>query len=294
MAAGLNGVEIMVKIDRIIEEIDRLTPVSNIGERMMQIASDPSGTLADVVDLVRYDQAMTANLLKICNSAYLGLTRKVTSVSQAVTYLGINKVASLVMMGSSADNFREANAGYDLRKGELWRYSVSSALIAQDIAERVGLSHGALVFTSALLKDIGKVILNRFVGNTLEEINRMVEKESLTFIEAEKRIIGIDHAELGARVAEKWNFGPDMVHIIRHHHVPGRAREDLCLAVVYLSDCICMMMGNGVGADGLAYRYDQDVVDRLNISDIDLQKIMAGFRERLRAVEELVSLSGGS
>jgi len=84
------------------------------------------------------------------------------------------------------------------------------------------------------------------------------------------------------------------VDIIRCHHEPERAGADYsAAAVVYLADCLCMMLGYGVGADGLAYRYHQEVVDRLTLTDIDLQKIMAGFRERLRAVEELVSFSEG-
>jgi len=169
------------------------------------------------------------------------------SVQQAVTYLGIERVASLVVMESIADNFKEAQGGYDLDEGELWRYSVSSALIAQDLAEKRHSKNISLIFTSALLKDVGKVILNTYVKDSFADLQKMVQNEGLTFIEAEKEIIGIDHAELGARVAERWNFSSDMVNIIRNHHHPDKApSNDLSIPIVYLADSICMMIGIGV------------------------------------------------
>jgi putative nucleotidyltransferase with HDIG domain len=284
----------MKKIDRIIEEIDRLKPVSHIGEKIMEITSNPDSSLSDIVDIVKYDQGMTANLLKTCNSPYFGLAREIASIKQAVAYLGIDKVASLVIMGNSTNNFKEAQAGYDLNEGELWRYSVSSALISQDLAEKRHLNNISLIFTSALVKDIGKVILNTYVKDSFEAINMAVQNKGLTFIDAEKEVIGIDHAELGARVAENWNFSPAMVNIIRNHHYPeNTSDEDLSIPIVYLADCICMMMGTGVGSDGLAYRYYQDAVDRLNFSDIDLQKTMVSFTEKFEDIEELISSSGG-
>ena len=284
----------MNKIDRIINEIERLKPVSHIGEKIAEITSDPDSSLSDLVDIVKYDQGMTANLLKTCNSPYFGLAREIVSIKQAVAYLGIDKVASLAIMGNSADNFRDAQAGYDLNEGELWRYSVSSALISQDLAEKRQLNNISLIFTSALVKDIGKVMLNTYVKDSFESINMAVQNKGLTFIDAEKEVIGIDHAELGARVAEHWNFSPDMVNIIRNHHHPENALdEDLSIPIVYLADCICMMMGRGVGSDGLAYRYYQNAVDRLNFSDIDLQKTMVSFTEKFEDIEELISLSGG-
>ena len=284
----------MGKIERIIEEINELRPVSEIGNRVIEITSNPNSSLAELLDVIKYDQGMTANLLRICNSAYFGLKNKIVSIKQAVAYLGLNKVASLVVLGHSADNFKKAQVGYDLNEGELWRYSVSSALIAEDLAETKRLENISLIFTSALLKDIGKVILSAYVKDSFEDINKAVQDRGLTFVDAEKEVIGIDHAELGARVAEKWNFNPAMVDIIRNHHDPDKAPpDDISIPIVYLADSICMMIGIGVGSDGLAYRYHQDIVDRLNFSDIDLQKTIASFWGRIKAVEELISLSKG-
>ena len=282
-------------VDKIIADVETLKPVSHIGQKAMELVSNPEASVDDIVDVIKYDQGITANLLKTCNSTFFGLQKEITSVKQAVAYLGIEKVACLVMMGNYSGNFNEDHSGYGLEEGELWRYSVASALIAQSLAEKKNLDNISGLFTSALLKDIGKVVLNAYVEDAYEEIKAKVYNDGHTFIEAEKAIFGIDHAELGAKVAEKWNFSSDMVEIIRNHHNPERsASSGLHLPIIYLADSICMMIGVGVGADGLAYRYQQEIVDKLKFTDVDIQKTIADFWENLRTIEELVHLSGGN
>jgi putative nucleotidyltransferase with HDIG domain len=279
-------------LERIIEEIDLLEPVTPAAQRILEIVGDPKSSVSDLVEVIQYDQAVTANLLRICNSPYFGLRQEINSVKQAAAYLGMDKVACLVMIGNASDHLRKAQEGYDLHEGELWRYSVASALISQELAERYAAKQVSLLFTAALLKDIGKVILSRYVKDLYGEIIREVREKNLSFLEAERKILGIDHAELGGRVAAKWRFSQAMVDIIQNHHNPDRAGpDDFSIPIVYMSDCICMMMGIGLGSDGLAYRYYPKVADRLRFSDADLQRTMIRFREKLKTVEELVNLS---
>jgi len=282
-------------IDKIIQKIDSLIPVSATGSKVMEIISNPNSSLSEIVDIVKYDQVMTANLLRICNSAYFGLRTKVVSIRQAVAYLGMNNLAGAVIMENFSKNFTASQQGYDLSEGELWKYSVSSALIAKSLAEKQRLNNIPCLFTSALLKDIGKIILSTHIKEAFQNIVLSVEKDGLSFLEAEKKIIGIDHAELGARVAEHWRFSPEMVFIIRNHHDPLRIliEDDLSIPIIYLADTICMMVGIGGGADGLAYRYYQEVMTRLNFTDIDLQQTIADFWEKIKAVEDLINMSGG-
>lgn len=279
-------------LDLLLKQIDRLKPFSQIEHKVLQIAGNEDSSMKDLVEVIQYDPATTANLLRMCNSSYFALSRKITSVQQAVTYLGTDKVAWMVMTGSSSQMLGKAQPGYDLSDGELWRYSVASALIAQDIAEKCRFNNSAFVFTSALLKDLGKIILNDYVKEAAQEIMSGVRERGMTFLEAEKEVLGVDHAEIGARIGEKWGFSPLMVQVIRNHHIPKvGSSEDLSLPIVYLSDSICMMMGIGGGLDGLAYRYHQDVVDRLHFSDMDLQETIANFQEKFRSVEEWIHLS---
>jgi putative nucleotidyltransferase with HDIG domain len=282
-------------LDIIIRKIDSLSPVSVTGSKVLEIISSPESSLGEIVDVIKYDQGLTANLLRLCNSAYFGLREKVESIKQAVAYLGLNKVAGVVMMASLSKNLTSSQKGYDLNEGELWKYAVSSALIVQSLAEKRNFGNVPCLFTSALLKDIGKVILSNHIRDAFQQIIVKVQKEGLTFLEAEKEVLGIDHAELGAMVAEKWRFSPEMVFIIRNHHDPMKILigDDLSIPIIYLADTVCMMVGIGGGADGLAYRYYQEVMDRLDFTELDLQKTIADFWEKNKSVEEMINISGG-
>jgi putative nucleotidyltransferase with HDIG domain len=280
----------MTDISSIIKEIAKLKPIPRIVNRILAIQKDPDSTMEDLTKLISHDAVTTANLLKTANSAYYARPKPFESVRQAVVYLGMDEVVDLVLLSNSAGNLKRAHKGYALEAGELWRNSVSSALISRELSQRLNLANTHLIFTSALLKDIGKVLLEQYVGACAEDIQALVEQGKLSFTEAEKRVIGIDHAELGAITAKIWRFSPEMVDIIRHHHQPGKASKAKQEAVVvHLGDAICMMMGIGAGADGLAYRFDQQLIRKAGLSDKDLQEIIVGFSEKIEEIENLTA-----
>jgi putative nucleotidyltransferase with HDIG domain len=290
-SVGQGGNKDMSSINSIIKKIERLTPIPQVASKVMSIAEDPKSSMSDLSKIIVYDTAVTANLLKVVNSAYFGLPEKVDSVHQAIVYLGMSQVVDLVLLSASGKNLQTAQEGYDLKAGELWKYSVSSALIAREIAEKKGVKDTHLIFTAALLKDIGKVILNQYVKDSFEKINALVTKQNFTFREAEKEVIGIDHAELGGMVAENWKFSPKMVEIIRHHHRPQEtSMSEFESAIVYMADTICMMMGIGVGSDGLAYRFHREVVESLELTETEFQKMVAGFVEKIGEIEAMINV----
>jgi putative nucleotidyltransferase with HDIG domain len=281
----------MSNINSIIKKIDHLTPIPQVASKVMSIAEDPESSMSDLSNVIIYDTAVTANLLKVVNSAYFGLPEKVDSIHQAIVYLGMAQVVDLVLLSASGENLQTAQDGYDLEAGELWKYSVSSALIARALAEKKGIQETHLIFTAALLKDIGKVVLNQYVKNSFDKIKLLVTEKNFTFREAEKEVIGIDHAELGGMVAESWKFSPKMVEIIRHHHRPQESSiSEIESAIVYMADTICMMMGIGVGSDGLAYRFHPKVVESLGLSERDFQKIIAEFIERIKQLGTMIDI----
>ena len=147
------------------------------------------------------------------------------------------------------------------------------------------------IFTAALLKDIGKLIMGRFVAFSYEKINILVNSKGYSFNEAEKEIIGMNHEELGAKVGERWRFGDKLISIIRNHHMTDEAcRNDPETALVYLADIVCMMIGYGTSLDGLAYRFYGEVLDRMNLTEKDLQNVIFDTGERRQKIEKLLNL----
>ena len=282
----------MTSLNGILEQIDLLAPIPAIASQIMTKSDDPDISLAEIADLIANDPALTANLLKICNSAYFSLPRKVESVKDAVAWVGLDQIVELVLTNSVSVSFNKGLEGYGLGEGELWRHAVTSAYIAKSLAQRYGASQNKhLIYTAALLKDIGKLILGRFVAFSFEKINILVHSQGYSFNDAEKNIIGMNHEELGAMVGQKWAFSEKLIYMIRHHHLTNEsARQDPETTLIYLADIICMMMGICTGTDGLSYRFYGDVLKRINLSEKDLQGIIAETSENQQKIEHLLKL----
>ncbi|MGB9437608.1 MAG: HDOD domain-containing protein [Desulfobacterales bacterium] len=282
----------MTSLNGILEQIDLLAPIPAIASQIITKSEDPDSSLSEIADLIANDPALTANLLKICNSAYFSLPRKVESVKDAVAWVGLDQIVELVLTNSVSANFNKGLEGYGLGEGELWRHAVTSAHIAKSLAQRYGASQNKhLIYTAALLKDIGKLILGRFVAFSFEKINIMVHSQGYSFNDAEKKIIGMNHEELGAMVGQKWSFSEKLIYMIRHHHLTNEsARQYPETTLIYLADIICMMMGICTVTDGLSYRFYGDVLKRINLSEKDLQGIIAETSENQQKIEHLLKL----
>ncbi len=280
----------MAAIQQLIGEIKNLKPVPAVVHQLLDIIDRPDTSMGDVARVIQYDPAITASVLRACNSAYFGLRQPAESIKDAVSLLGMEQIVELVLLKSGAGLLKGDQGGYGLHEGAMWRYSVSSAIIARQIAHKLSLGNRGSIFTAALLKDMGKVVLNRFIQDGFDQISSLVARENISFMEAEKRVIGVDHAELGGMIAKMWKFSPRMVTIIRNHHLGDVSMVgDKEIAVVYLADCICMMMGIGVGADGLAYRFNDRAMEELGIASEDISGIIAEFASQIQAVDELLN-----
>jgi putative nucleotidyltransferase with HDIG domain len=282
----------MENIDEMVARIETLAPIPPIATQILSLVEDHDACMSKIADLIRHDPSITANLLKICNSAYFGLVQKVESIQDALTLLGLDKVTELVLMNCLSNSLGGFQEGYMLGEGQLWRHAVTSAHVSVSLADRVGADcNKHLLFTAALLKDIGKLVLSRYVADTFEKINPLVESSGYSFNEAEKRVFGISHEDLGAMVAEKWSFSDRMIGIIRNHHLLRDVDSaDLETQIIHLSDLMCLMMGVGTGADGLAYRYYDKVLDHVGVTDDVVEDIMLETTSIQKQIDELISL----
>lgn len=278
----------MSSVEEIVDRVGSLPPLPDTVLKLMNVMADPHSTVDNIVDTIKYDQAVTGEMLRLCNSAYFGLSRKVTSLNDAMVYLGTVKVLHLVMSVHTNSMFAREQKGYGLEPGVLWRHSVAVALASTLVAQRLKLADTNLVFTAGLLHDIGKVVLNEYVADEFVEIIRHVTDDHMSFVEAEHQVLGFSHEEVGAMIAEKWKLPDAIVRCIRFHHEPAKLDPpDILVDTVYLADCLCLLLGIGLGEDGLCYRADPAVMERHELHERDLELIGAQMMTELRRIEEL-------
>lgn len=267
-----------MKLDAIIDDIDTLEPIPQITSQLIEIAQNPDSALKEAAILITHDVTLTANLLRTVNSAHFGLSRRIESVQEAVVLIGLNSILDVVLLQAASGRLKRAQAGYELAAGELWKHSAVSAILARKIAEKLKADNVNRIFTCALLKDIGKLVLNQYVSAAADEIQRLVCQDEYCFHDAEREVLGIDHAELGGRIAERWNFSADMAFVIRNHHLPDEQLLDhQGICIVYLADCVCSMMGIGAGLDGMSYRFSDHVLEQLDYGANGLDQLIMEY-----------------
>jgi putative nucleotidyltransferase with HDIG domain len=282
----------MATVDKILQKVKTLHPISSIIHKILALTEDPDCPMDELVKLVEYDPAATANLLRICNSVYLGLPVKVDSVQQAVSLLGFRKVFDIVMAQAFSANMISAQKGYKLEKGDLWQHSVATAMVARSLAEGRDLYALPAIYTAALLKDIGKVVLHEYVENQWEKIQNCLDTQGYSFIEAEKESLGMDHATLGGIIAREWNFSDHMVYMIENHHLGNpEARNDPATSTLYLADMVAMMVGTGTGVDRLAYHIYEDIFNDFFLARDELKALMHTYDGYLAGARRLLESS---
>jgi HD-like signal output (HDOD) protein len=276
-------------IDHLLSDIDELEPFPDIAHRVLSLSGRPESKMSEIAEVIKFDPMITANIIKMSNSAYFGLNRKVESLKDGVGILGLDRIINLVLMSCSSKNYQGVQPGYGLQEGFLWKKSASAAVIAGKIAVEKSPQTASRVFTAALLRDIGKVILGRYVANKLSKIKNLVEKNGYSFDEAEKKILGINQGELSTLIMKKWGFPGEIISIVRKSFNTGLGYEiPIESDIVYFSHNMCLMLGIGVGDDGLAYRFDENSMKRLGFSHQDLQVMMADFADSVNELESLI------
>lgn len=281
-------------IDQILQSIERLPPFPMVVQRAIQLIEDPKTSAQHLVNVLQFDPSITANVLKLCNSAYFGLRKKVFSLREAIVMVGFDPLMEIILSQESIQILKDPCKGYDLEQADLWKHSVACALLSRIISKRLNQKATLVHFTAALLHDIGKIILGQFFKDYFGQIKEIVRDRRLPFTEAEREVLGIDHAELGGKVAEHWKFPKPIVLAIQYHHTPAQAAEDCeTVELVSLCDVVAMITGIGGGADGLAYHGDGGVMKRNRLKEKDVESFIVQLGDRFQRVDEALQLKGG-
>jgi putative nucleotidyltransferase with HDIG domain len=277
-------------IDIILKSIDRIPAFPATTQKVAALLRNDDYAVADVANVIKYDQAIAANILKISNSAYFGARQKIKSIQDAVVYLGQQQLIRAVQTAGVSRYFSKGGKGYVAQSKDLWEHSVAVALMSQILSRKIQSREDPVLYTAALLHDVGKLILGEYVHESFEKIMYRVKQGKCSFLEAEEAILGINHADLGGRIATHWNFPADIRDAIAYHHRPDLLMEqDKKNAwLVYLSDQACLMMGIDGGIDALAHKGLEDVMQYFNLRMIDLEKSFISLVDELERAKDLI------
>jgi putative nucleotidyltransferase with HDIG domain len=277
--------------NKIGKSLNRLPAFPATVHKVTALINDPDSSLAELVDVIRLDQAITANILRMCNSAYFGLRHKVDNVHDAIMYLGRKNVVRAVLTAGCSRFFKDT-PGYEAEAKGLWEHAVGTALLSQILSKEILKRDDLQLFTAALLHDIGKIILGEFVSEKYREIKNTMSARSCSFLEAEEAILGVNHAGIGGVITTAWDFPQSIQQAIAFHH-----RPDLCPGaespmpwLIHLADQGCLMMGIGIGTDGLSYHALDEAMSRYGLTRKAFEDAVALLVQELNNARELVGI----
>lgn len=277
----------MVTLDELIRRVRDLPPLPDLVLKLLAMCRDSNVAPRDIVGVIELDPALTLKVLRLCNSPFYGVPHKVTTVHSAVVYLGADAIVNYLLAGCLASFYGSENRGYSLAAGEAWRHALGTAVCAQLVGERCDAPLAPLAFTCGLLHDVGKTVLDTAVAAEKPHILAEVEKNGLTFLEAERAVLGFDHAQAGAALANLWNLPEETVESIRWHHDPLRAPHHVRLVcLVHVGNILCERIGIGLAVDGLTCRFQPPALEALHMTVEDILSFSTDADVRLKAAIE--------
>ncbi|MBU0986016.1 MAG: HDOD domain-containing protein [Proteobacteria bacterium] len=243
---------ILKKLDR-IEDLPTLPAVAMEVNKMLL---DYDTTIDKLSDTIEKDQAMVSKILKLVNSAFFGLRGKISNISHAIVVLGFNTIRNAVVSISIIDAFsvKEGLDGFDIT--DFWKHSLAVAVTSKYLSEKTGIHPADDCFVAGLLHDMGKIVLLQHFKDLFQKAWQAVKENNLSFYEAEKREIPVDHARIGGYLARKWQLPTALVDAIQYHHAVRPNADDQHLLIIIHA------------ADIIVNAYAKDSKDNLELSGI--------------------------
>jgi len=259
----------MTEKNKILAAIKGVPSLPSVVIKLRQYLNDPDVGFEELARVIQVDPGLTANILQLANSAYFGWTRTISSVKEAISRLGTNRVFQMVLCMSVAPLVRKPVRGYDMDAEGLWEHSLAVGICAEQLAQALKLPEARDAFTAGLLHDMGKVVMGTFVELDDQPLKEIMESDSLSFNEAEMMVMGVDHAEVAGLLLSEWNLPDPVVEAARWHHEPSRACEEnrVLVDLVHIADVLCINVGWGMGSDGLQYKLDEAASRRLGVGN---------------------------
>lgn len=262
------------EIRSIIMNTSTLPTLPGIISKLNALSENDKTSVQEMARLVSSDQVLSARILKLANSPSYGFYR-VSTISNAMILLGVNVVKSLALSSSIFEIMEKNSIG-------LWEHSLSAGVAANIISRRLKLPDCEEISTAALLHDIGKVIIRINFGDDYGRLLELIEEKKITMLEAEKALLGIDHAEVGAWLAKSWHLPDKLVEPIAFHHLVGESpNHQIKTSVVHFADILIKASGFGFSGDEFVPLIHPVAWEKLGMDDTMLSEIVEELEDKL-------------
>lgn len=270
-------------IDQVCEQALKLPCSPSLLPRLSEALQSESSSTDQISNIIQIDPALASSTIRLANSAYFGGgARAVDSVEQAILRLGareIYRLAALALVGRwPATN----NTGAQLEPGDFCRHALCCGIASEVLSEMTEKVDPQLAYTSGLVHEMGKLAVTHACAPFFPAIRECQKQKGYLWEEAEKEVLGYEHAEVGARLLRSWRFPELIVCAAEYQHRPGKAPEPAraLLAHLHAGRYVAASMGPGISEDGFLFSVDGDLLAEWDFTSPVLEKAMLVAVER--------------
>ena len=224
----------------IVAQVTNLPVMPSATVKLLQLLENPMENTQAALDIIQHDAVLSAKLLRLCNSAAIGLRKPVASVEQAVFFLGFREVQRLALARGVGGSLKRKGKGSEAEALELWQHSVTTAHAATLILPEIRSLEvdTSIAFTAGLMHDIGKLVLaEALTPEMLSEVRSRVSG-GLPLWEAECAVLGASHSEVGGVLLQTWHMPEILIEPVANHHDPVSNPEPKLSTLIHLANCV--------------------------------------------------------
>jgi HD-like signal output (HDOD) protein len=260
-------------LEKIFEKVDALPTFPKAAQRALSLLKEDEIDFKEIEKVIKSDPGITANFLKIVNSAAFALPQKADSLFKAFMFLGVNQIKFILMASIAKQYYKSELTGYGISSQDIWYHSILCGIIAEEIAKNMNFGYKEIesIYIASILHDIGKIVLDLYTKLEVEEFYKLMEEDpERDFIQIEWLVLGVDHGLVGGYLLEKWDFPKSIAFAVRAHHDPDLMLRSKISAVVALSNALANILGIGGSLDAFNYFIPEKLLEIINL---DKEKI---------------------
>jgi putative nucleotidyltransferase with HDIG domain len=263
-------------LEKIILETIDVPSLPTVAMKALELINDDGSSIDALEKIISRDQSFSSRLLRIANSPYYGMNRRIDTISGGVMLIGFNTMKSLVVAASLKDMHRK----YGLFEQKLWEHSLGVSVASSLLAQFTKMAQPEEALVAGLIHDVGKTILNNNMSEKYLTVAQRAHDGQVMFHEIETEMFGYNHCDVGALIARKWKLPKNLEIVIEYHHADNlpvyedKAYEGLC-QIIMVADALCLTQAIGIkGPENLTVPYDT-----LGMSEANYNKILERFKE---------------
>jgi HD-like signal output (HDOD) protein len=263
----------------ISDALEKIPPIDHVVVRTLALLRDPTTSARRIAQELAKDVLLSFEIMKIVNSPIYGFSRKVQSLEHAITLIGFKSVESIVLSAYTKRIYDVELKYFRLKRGELSIQAFIGAYAAKLVSQENWPDLEDITFASAVLRSIGKIIMNYFLSKHFDKIKQELTKESDNFDKIEKKIFGFTSNEFSVIVLERWGISEEIKKVIQFYNKLSLIKEKesklyKTAVSVHIGDRIAMMTGLGASIDSMKYPIDQEIFHYTKIKPQDIERYL--------------------